>query len=357
MSRLQSKSFKCSSWLWLWGIVGALTAIQSAPAADILLVGGRFGPDDALVSFLEGKGHAVTNTVDPYIDTIPSATELDAAEIVIVSRNIASGDYDSPGFPAMWNAIEKPMILMSNYLPRTSRWGWFNTTAVSGDVAAPTDFNAFPNPSHPFVDGLATSVFPSLFADGSTAMRINWSGTASQVPAGSTVVATMTIGGDADVAGIVDIPVGTTLFADNDGTVSVTPNRRVYFQMNDYADVDQVFTLSENGGDIFNNIINELSSNPIVPGDVTGNGIVDINDYYVIEAHFQQSVTLRTEGDLNSDGFVDFADFRQWKNNRTDLGSGSTANLVVPEPSSAALIILCSVGIVGSALGRRRLGS
>ena len=339
--------------LWMGGLVVAAMS-QWATAANILVVGGTEATDDTFQAFLEGKGHTVSNTLQPYAGTTPSAMELDAADLVIVSRSINSGNYiDDAGLAAAWNAIDKPMLLMSSYLIRTSRWGWVDTTAVNGDVAAPTDFNAYPAPSHPFVDGLTTSVFPSTF-DGGNPMDIDWGGTASQVPAGSTVVATMTVGAEANALGILDIPAGTTLFADNEGTVSVTPQRRVFFQMNDYVDEDDVFVLSENGGAILNNILNELSDNPIVPGDVNGNGIVDIDDYYIIEDHFQQNVTMRSEGDLNNDGIVDFADFRQWKSNRTDVGSGNLSDSTIPEPSGLTIIAFLGAGIAVAARARSR---
>jgi len=231
----------------------------SANAANVLLVDGTFGPSTSFESFLASKGHTVSNTVQNYAGAVPSPAEIAAADVVIVSRNIGSGDYiNGTGLAAEWNAIDKPLLLMSNYLIRTSRWGWVDTTSVSGDVAAPTDLNAFADPSHPFVDGLTTSIFPSTFDNGNP-MDIDWGGTAAQAPAGSTVVATMTIGAEPNALGILDIPAGTTLFADNNGTVSVAPQRRVYLQMNDYADEDGVFVLSDNGGVILDRVITSLA--------------------------------------------------------------------------------------------------
>ena len=60
-------------------------------------------------------------------------------------------------------------------------------------------------------------------------------------------------------------------------------------------------------------------------------------------------MTMRSEGDLNNDGKVDFRDFRQWKTNyvpppEAAAGSG------VPEPAGAAL----AAGLIGAVGAVRR---
>jgi len=85
-----------------------------------------------------------------------------------------------------------------------------------------------------------------------------------------------------------------------------------------------------------------------VLGDVDGDQVADINDFNTILANFGQSVTNRTDGDLTNDGFVNFLDFRQWKDNRTAVSDGN----VVPEPNS--LLIIFS-GVLGLIAFRKRL--
>ena len=96
-------------------------------------------------------------------------------------------------------------------------------------------------------------------------------------------------------------------------------------------------------------------------GDTDGNGTVEYpQDFNPIRDNFQKSVALRTDGDLNRDGIVDFADFREWKNAYLG-GGGSLAGLnlsfsptsAVPEPASACLAIFAAalLGLVGN---RRR---
>jgi hypothetical protein len=94
----------------------------------------------------------------------------------------------------------------------------------------------------------------------------------------------------------------------------------------------------------------------IVAGDVNGNGVADINDYVVIRNNFFGTGRTRTQGDLTGDGLVNFADFRNWKDNRT-AGSGAgdedlLAGLGVPEPGSLALVMLGALAWLTSS--RRR---
>ena len=81
----------------------------------------------------------------------------------------------------------------------------------------------------------------------------------------------------------------------------------------------------------------------LIPGDVTGNGIADINDYLVIRNHFQMTGAVRADGDLNGDSVVNLVDFRLWKTSRTaGAGAGQSAEFAgsVPEPSTLAVVLL-----------------
>lgn len=81
-------------------------------------------------------------------------------------------------------------------------------------------------------------------------------------------------------------------------------------------------------------------------GDVNLDGDVDLNDLTAIQSHFRTSVTSRSFGDLDEDGFVDFTDYLEWKAYFPfpGTGAGSSTNSGVPEPSSWIL------GIAGGLL-------
>ncbi len=91
------------------------------------------------------------------------------------------------------------------------------------------------------------------------------------------------------------------------------------------------------------------------PGDVNCTGGVTLDDLAIVGAHFRQSGG-RELGDLTGNGFIDFDDFQQWKQNFPGAfpGSGSLADFFgsVPEPTSA---VLCFSGVIGlTSMARRR---
>lgn len=94
---------------------------------------------------------------------------------------------------------------------------------------------------------------------------------------------------------------------------------------------------------------------PLVPGDVTGEGNVDLADFEVIKMNFFNTMQTRMQGDLTDDGVVEFADFRQWKANvPPEMGAAALASLfgpVVPEPSTALLALLAGAPAI---IARRR---
>ena len=80
---------------------------------------------------------------------------------------------------------------------------------------------------------------------------------------------------------------------------------------------------------------------PNVPGDVTGEGTIDIHDFNIIKMNLFKTGQSRQQGDLTEDAIVDFADFRQWK---TAAGTGfASISLGIPEPGTALLFVIGSV--------------
>jgi hypothetical protein len=108
--------------------------------------------------------------------------------------------------------------------------------------------------------------------------------------------------------------------------------------------------------------INVLPELPI-PGDVDGDGDVDLFDYQIIIANLGKQVGSSLEGDVakadgsqGSDGRVTIADYRIWKDNfpYPPVGAGglSGSPVGVPEPSTLALASL--VACLATGLVRRR---
>lgn len=94
-----------------------------------------------------------------------------------------------------------------------------------------------------------------------------------------------------------------------------------------------------------------LGETTIVPGDVDGNGVVDLNDLTPIRMNYRTDGAARTDGDLNGDQLVTFVDFREWKTALLDAG-GSLEGVdlaflgsSVPEPTSLGLAMLAVCGL------------
>ncbi len=93
---------------------------------------------------------------------------------------------------------------------------------------------------------------------------------------------------------------------------------------------------------------------PPLLGDVDGFNGVDLVDLQIIADNFRQTVTMRSEGDLTNDFFVDFRDFDQWKRNYTGPTAGVDFGFLtatVPEPGSALLALL---GFAAASVAVRR---
>lgn len=99
------------------------------------------------------------------------------------------------------------------------------------------------------------------------------------------------------------------------------------------------------------------SAGPVCgPGDVDCDGTVDLEDLTILAAHFRQSTGFEN-GDLTGNGFVDFDDFQQWKQNYSGAFPGAGAfsflSANVPEPSSVVLLFCGAMGLLPIASRRR----
>ncbi len=338
--------------------------VVEVDAANILIVSReastgdtQYGTADAaLLSFVDGlSGHTafVDNVGDADASKFgggpPSAAYLAGAnpsglaiDMVVVGRSTNSGDYG--GTATDWNTMEVPLLLLGPHIARTSRWGFLDSTTLIDNTFVPEDFDTYTDPTHPFVNGLGTSVFPA----GVTIDAVN----SVDVPVGATIVAEMTTtAGDVTFASIVDYPEGTEMF----NGLGVAGARRVLFQMWEHPDRtnpgEDEFALSDNGYGIFNNIINELVGTlPLVPGDVNGDGVANLLDFDLIKLNYNTANSERTDGNLDFDDDVDFDDYFLWTVAYRDAGNTIIPG-IIPEPASIGLLTLAGFSLI-----RRRRG-
>ncbi|MFC1604921.1 hypothetical protein ACFL5F_07830, partial [Planctomycetota bacterium] len=124
------------------GGAGAITisnirVVKAESAGNIIWVTGAYddngdGASDDLewVDILTAEGYAVDNS-ESYVELDDAKiAALNAADLIIVSRNINSDDYDDGDEPTQWNAITTPMILSSTHIVRSSRWKWVDSTSI-----------------------------------------------------------------------------------------------------------------------------------------------------------------------------------------------------------------------------------
>ncbi len=155
-------------------------------------------PDDAgWVDLLQINGYEVirSDIRDPDINQAALDT-LNAADLVIISRDTNSGNYsDGVGEAAVWNSgVTVPLIQLSAFIVRNSRWLWFNNNV--NPVAGGAEMQVA-DPGHPIFSGItleANDQFLVVEEGG----QVNVTG---QVDAGNgTVLATDPVSGNVWIA-------------------------------------------------------------------------------------------------------------------------------------------------------------
>jgi hypothetical protein len=118
------------------------------PSAGAAGAGFTEAPDKPYTDLLRAAGYEVVR----YITTsTPDPNVLEAADLVIISRSVASGGYQNDGATA-WNNIRAPMMILGGYVLRNSRMGFTtgsNMPDTTGDIKL-----AVADPNHPIFAGI-----------------------------------------------------------------------------------------------------------------------------------------------------------------------------------------------------------
>jgi hypothetical protein len=130
----------CRKFMFL-ALLLVFALMSSAHSATIIWVSDAYDdnadgePDDqGWIDMLEANGY----TVDLSFRNMEGRTldddkieALNAADLIIVSRNSNSGDYANNATEiTQWNSITAPMILQAMHIARNTRWLWVNTETL-----------------------------------------------------------------------------------------------------------------------------------------------------------------------------------------------------------------------------------
>ncbi|HRS12180.1 MAG TPA: discoidin domain-containing protein [Sedimentisphaerales bacterium] len=183
---------------------------------------------------------------------------LNAADLIIVSRSTNSGDYATDAAEVgQWNSITTPIINMTSYLARNSRWLWANTTTINNLVGPTMDVLL---PEHPIFTGVKLDANNTVqLVDGTTGTgQTSFLGTLS-VGSGTVIVSTGTS------ACIVEWPAGTPYYA---GAGTPASNRMLFCMgtQESGATPQGKFNLTEKGKAVFANAILYMMGEDIEPG-------------------------------------------------------------------------------------------
>jgi hypothetical protein len=340
-----------------------------APITQSMNQGYTTATDQGYIDLLRGAGHTVTRhlTQSPdatYIDTI------DNADLVIVSRQVASDAYQDEPERQLWHGVTKPMIMMSGYILRNNRLQFMaGDTIPDTGTAGPVTLTAA-QPSHSIFQGIALdgmnnmvfATYPINTPNGAAQRGI--SVVTGATAANGTVLATVGTAGDGAAGNmlIAHWQAGASI-----GNFTLAAPRMAFMSGNREpatpADIPLAGQkdLTPAGDQLFLNAVCFMATcgPPLVPGDTNGNGIGGEfpADFDPIRMNFQSTVTSRAQGDLVTNGVVDFDDFRQWK--AAHLGMGGSLEGVdfsfatnVPEPNTGGLLLLATT--IAACLRRRR---
>jgi len=119
--------------------------------------------DQGWIDMLIAEGYVVdANTAGNYTELTESKiAELESADMIIISRNTNSGGYATDvNEVTQWNSFEAPIIMMTGYIARSSRWEWIDSTATV--EYAPETFMDVVAVDHPVFAGITTEAIDSL---------------------------------------------------------------------------------------------------------------------------------------------------------------------------------------------------
>src|SRR5688572_6833935 len=151
--------------LALWGISVPAANIafisyhtdENAPATPAANVGFTNAPDKRYTALLTANGHTVTRFLrTPDLQNFPDLiAALNTNNLVIVSRSVPSGDFDTLPETAAWNtSVTVPLISLGGYIDRANRLGFHTADTIPDANSTLTRLRA-PYSIHPIFAGIS----------------------------------------------------------------------------------------------------------------------------------------------------------------------------------------------------------
>lgn len=106
--------------------------------------------DQGWIDWLKAEGYQVDARRGYWVEPLDvnRIAELEAADLIIASRGLGTGNYDAAGEATKWNSLTTPLINLNAWLLRNnSKWYWMNSTAATKDSGSPLLMALDPN--HP----------------------------------------------------------------------------------------------------------------------------------------------------------------------------------------------------------------
>ncbi|MEN6427483.1 MAG: PA14 domain-containing protein [Phycisphaerales bacterium] len=238
---------------------------DDAPSAGAAGVGLTQAADIGYTDLLKAEGYDVVR----YLQTgTPDLSIVNAADLVMISRSVASGSFQNAA-ATTWNGATVPMIVLNGYASRSSRMGYYtgtNIPDITGDIKL-----AVADPTHAIFAGISLTdgvmdnpyaglaVYPT---DGTNAAGI--SVVTNPIGEGGTVLATLAEASGSVTAGSVIIaewPAGATLTHDGGaGTDTLAAPRLLFLtgsreNNSKSSETAGMFDLYEDGAQMFLNAV------------------------------------------------------------------------------------------------------
>lgn len=185
-----------------------------------------------------------------------TAEQLDsanAAALIILSRNLASTDFDpsaNAGVDNQWNGINVPIVSLSPWIIRSNRLQWFNSTEVSCNNDTITVAMA----NDPVFNGINTDDPLPIYDDPDRVAGSDWMNVETNGPGNADVLATDADGNLIAMALFID---GTNFYSE---TSQVAGNDRLWFSAGKSdcggaEEPDALYNLNADGEQMFLNLV------------------------------------------------------------------------------------------------------